>query len=410
MPRTRWVMLTALFIARASLGFQFTAISAVAPSLRGDLGLGPGEIGTLIGLFMLPGVPGSLGGAALSRRFGDARVCQIGLVLMIAGGILLADAPSYTIAAVGRVTSGVGLVLANLAFTGLVTEWFIGGGIEAAMGTMLASWPAGIALGLVVEAHLAAAGHWREAILATSAYCLLALVLMMIICRTAPPRGSTSALARNRPAWFSICARDALSAGLMGALWGLFNAGLMVYFSFEPLVLTGRGVPPADASGIGSIALWISAFTLPLGGHIVERTGLQGVAVAFGTAMAGAAIFLLRYDLNATLLCGAVGIAIGLPAGTLLSLPGHILPPAARAAGLGLFYAVYYAIMAVAPAIAGLAREGWGSDEAALAFGAALFLAVMPLYALLRWTSAPVPREAPPAGAPLAASRHVQDA
>src|SRR3712207_8004456 len=45
-------------------------------------GLGYAEVGSLIGLYFLPGVALALPGGLLGRRFGDTRVVAFGLALM----------------------------------------------------------------------------------------------------------------------------------------------------------------------------------------------------------------------------------------------------------------------------------------------------------------------------------------
>src|SRR5688572_22144215 len=51
----RWGVLAVLCLARVSMGLHLQAVAAVAPFLIADLGLGYGEVGTLIGIFLLPG-------------------------------------------------------------------------------------------------------------------------------------------------------------------------------------------------------------------------------------------------------------------------------------------------------------------------------------------------------------------
>ena len=126
-----------LFLVRTSMGFQFQSIASVSPLLIEDLAIGYTEIGTLIGLFMLPGwwsLPGPLPGGLLGKRFGDKRVCAIGLALMVVGGILVGISQSYVIAFAGRLLSGIGAVLFNVVLTKMVAE-LLAGRFAAAYGS-----------------------------------------------------------------------------------------------------------------------------------------------------------------------------------------------------------------------------------------------------------------------------------
>src|SRR5262249_43767088 len=82
MLRNRWSVLALICFARVSMGFQFQAIAALAPLLMAAFGLSYRELGTVIGLFMLPGAFFALPGGLLGARFGDKAVVQAGLALM----------------------------------------------------------------------------------------------------------------------------------------------------------------------------------------------------------------------------------------------------------------------------------------------------------------------------------------
>src|SRR3712207_8415164 len=73
-------------------------------------GLGYAEVGSLIGLYFLPGVALALPGGLLGRRFGDTRVVALGLALMAAGGALAGLAEGYATLAAARPLSRLGAV------------------------------------------------------------------------------------------------------------------------------------------------------------------------------------------------------------------------------------------------------------------------------------------------------------
>ena len=88
MTDRRWLILAVLFLARTAMGFQFQSVTSASPFLIADLHVGYAAVGTLIGLYMLPGIVIAFPAGLLSRRFGDKTVCAAGLGLMIAGGVL----------------------------------------------------------------------------------------------------------------------------------------------------------------------------------------------------------------------------------------------------------------------------------------------------------------------------------
>ena len=79
----RWLILLVLFIARAAIALQFQSIPALSPLLVDTLRIDYALLGTLVGLYMLPGVIFSLPGGVLGQRFGDKQIAVLGRSLMV---------------------------------------------------------------------------------------------------------------------------------------------------------------------------------------------------------------------------------------------------------------------------------------------------------------------------------------
>lgn len=385
----RWVILGVLVVARTSMGYQFQSIGSISPSLIDDLGISHAEVGTLIGLFMLPGVAMALPGGVLTQRLGDKRVCGAGLALMIAGGALAAAGQSYTFALIGRLLMGTGGVLLNLTLTKMAIDWFAGRQIVTAMGILLGSWPLGIALGLLTQPALAELVSWAAVLYTTTAICAAALAL--VIGAYHRPRSVVRDLSTANPRGFLVPARIMASATAAGLAWGAFNVGLVVYFSFAPDLLIARGTTANNASSLVSTALWVSLVSVPLGGFIAQRLGRINVIIAVFTLGAGAALFAMPYVGVPLAISVVVGICLA-PAGALFALPTTALSEEHRAAGIGIFYTWYYVAMAAGPGIAGLGRDLTDSPSVPLLIGGAMFVATPMLVAAFRF----IDRRGPP--------------
>ena len=70
------------------MAYQVQSVGSISPFLVVDLGIDYATLGTLIGLYMLPGVVIALPGGVLGQRFGDTRMCLLSLALMTLGGVL----------------------------------------------------------------------------------------------------------------------------------------------------------------------------------------------------------------------------------------------------------------------------------------------------------------------------------
>ena len=73
----RWLMLSLLFLTRLSMGFQFQSLGSVGPALISGAGLSNFELGSLIGIFMLPGLFLAFPGGYLGRYFSDKSIISI---------------------------------------------------------------------------------------------------------------------------------------------------------------------------------------------------------------------------------------------------------------------------------------------------------------------------------------------
>ena len=159
-----------------------------------------------------------------------------------------------------------------------------------------------------------------------------------------------------------------------GLIWGLFNIGFAVIFSFGPSMLVERGWSIASAGSAISIGLWIAVFSVPFGGWLAEKTGRpQTILVSASLVFAALMILLPRTGAVIATIVG-LGLVSGQPAGPIMSLPARVLQPATRAIGMGLFFTMFYGCMMLGPVVGGAFAKWTGSAAAAFDFGAAMIL------------------------------------
>src|SRR3989475_11295817 len=175
---SRWVALALIFVTRTSMGVQFQSIASVGPLLVADLGLSSAQVGTLIGLCLLPGVALSLPGGLIGQRFGDRRAVVCGLATMVVGGLVTAWSDGFAGAAAGRLLSGGGGVLMNILLIKMTADWFAGREMATAMAAVLTAWPVGLGLAAATFGALATATSWRIALVVAAATAALGPVLL----------------------------------------------------------------------------------------------------------------------------------------------------------------------------------------------------------------------------------------
>ncbi len=378
----RWVILALLFLVRSGMGFQFQTVPALAPLYIATFGVSVADIGLLIGLYHAPGIALALPGGGLGRRFGDRAVVAVGLLLMLAGSLLMlwpatAWPGGWAMQITARLLAGAGAVALNVAMAKMVTDWFAGREIATAMGIFVNSWPFGIAMGLLLFPKLAAEAGLAGVNLLVAAALAVGLTALVALYRS--PHGVTMA-PTTASGWPEGAARNAVLVA--GLIWGLFNAAFGVVFGFGPLMLTERGWTLAAASSATSIVLWLVVVSVPLGGVLADRSG-RPLAVLIGSCLAFAAALLVATRTDAVMAVFVVlGLLGGLAVGPIMSLPSRVLAPQTRAVGMGLFFTMFYLVQAAGPWVAGRASTVAGRAAMAFDVGAAFLMVALALLAM----------------------------
>ncbi|MET4275100.1 MULTISPECIES: MFS transporter [unclassified Bradyrhizobium] len=370
--RNRWGILAILFVVRLTIAFQFQSVAAVAPLLQQSFGVGLADIGILIGLYFTPGIVLALPGGAIGRTLGDKPTTILALLLMTAGSLVMATTDVWGWQMTGRLASGAGGVLLTVQLTKMGTDWFAGKEIATAMAIFVNSWPAGVAISLVVLPAIGTAYGAGAVFLVAGA--LTAIGIVLITFYQSPPGASASAAGSGRLDPLAL-----LAVIVAGAIWGLYNVGFAMIFSFGPSLLAERGWSIAGAGSAISVVMWLSVISVPAGGYLADRFKRPFVlAIAASLVVAGLLAWLTRSDAVITILV-LIGLIGGHPAGPIMSLTARVLVPETRAIGMGVFYTLFYAAMMLGPAVAGRLAKSAGTAAVALDLGALTVLACPPL-------------------------------
>jgi predicted MFS family arabinose efflux permease len=363
---TRWSVLLVLFLVRTAIGVQFQSVGSAGQPVLEELGISASALGTLIGLFVLPGCAVALSGGALASRIADRTIVLLALLIMASASAVIGLAPSFEIAATGRLMGGVGFALLTVALAKMTVDWFAGRELMAAMGILLASWPAGVALGLWVQPRVADAFGWRVMMGATGGFCLV-LMLVAAFYRPPPhvPQTKRAAAQGGALTW-----AEGVASLLAGLAWGGVNLGTLIFFSFTPRLLESAGMSPIAASTTVSWGMWFSALAVPLGGILAERLAAPIVGAVMACAIGAVALGLVAAGIAPAFLAITVGVAVGAPAAIIVALPGRVLSSAARGPGLGIFYATFFLEAAVGPFLAGSIETSSQSVIGAIWLGA----------------------------------------
>jgi predicted MFS family arabinose efflux permease len=369
--RSRWATLALLFVARVGLGFQFQTIGSVADPLVSELHLSFAEIGTLIGLYMMPGLVLAIPAGFAGRHASDRTLVSASLLFLALGGACAALAHGFGLLAMGRLLCGVGFVLSTIYFAKMVADWFAGRELATAMAVLVMSWPFGIAMGQIGHGWLAAQQGWRAPFAVATVY-RLAAALTVLLGYRAPPRTTGAAVSSSS----RLTAREWTLTAIAAIVWAAFNAAYVVYLSFAPKVLmtaADGNLSALQAASIVSLASWVMILSGAACGQLADRSGRHDLILNLCLICAMAVLALLpqvAWAVPLSLAFGLVGMA---PAGLIMALTARSMAADKRAFGMGVFFSVYFLVQAPAPGIAGWLYDRTGEPMAAILFAIGLF-------------------------------------
>jgi MFS family permease len=372
----RWLILGVLFLARTAMAFQFQSVAAISPVVMNQFGVDLADIGLLISLYLAPGIVVALPGGDIGRRYGDKPVVLLGFALMICGGLMMILASIWPWQLAGRLLAGVGGVLLNVLMSKMVADWFAGKEIATAMAIFVNSWPVGIAFALISLPPLVSIGGATSVHFATSA--LAGLGLLLIATRYKAPPGRTGlAVGATWPAGLVLRA-----VVVAGCIWGLYNAALGMVFGFGTAMLTERGWNLTAAGSTISLVLWLVSLSVPTGGIMADRTGRHIAVMLGGFALFAATLVIATRTEFVILSFAALGLVSGISAGPIMSLPAKVLGQDVRAAGMGVYFSVFYAMVVAGPIAAGKIASMAGTSRITFDIGAVMLIGCFVAY----WT------------------------
>jgi MFS family permease len=371
----RWLVLAILTFARTAIGFQFQSVAALSPTLIDQFNMSYAALGTLIGIYLFPGLALALPGGVFGHRYGDKAVASVGLAAMTLGGLVMAQAEGAMALTAGRILSGTGAIFFNVLVTKMVTDWFKGRELVTSLGILVTSWPLGIALALLVLPPVAAHHGWSAAMYATAAFSAAGLLLTVFAYRA--PVGAAVGPSRFE---LDLSARELGLTVLAGLVWTFYNVGFIVVMAFGPDFLAAAGFSPASANAMISTVSWVVIPALPLGAWLAERIGRPYRTMVRCFLGAALAIWLITAVGASIPIFVVTGLLLALPAGLIMALPGKSVRPERLAIAMGIYFTCHYGGIGLLSAIAGYTRDVTGDPAAPLWFaGAMLILATLML-------------------------------
>lgn len=376
----RWGFLFATTLGRACVGFQFQALPALAPALAASLGLGLAEIGTLTGLYMLPGVAVALVGGALLQRFAVRTVLALSLVAMTLSGVASFLAADLGGQMLSRLLGGVGGVLFIVATLKGLYDHFPATELSLANGISSAAHPFGMGSALVIFSAMGHEAAWQFGLLTTGAVSMVTLVALLAVTK------KTTVLRPREPRPFTLrLPRHELTMVMLaGCVLGLYAGSFHAFLSIFPSYLSASQWPPRDTASVMAVLGWAPIVMAPLGGLLVARFGGSAPLIAICILVWGGSTVALPLLGISPWLIGLMVVFGPLVMGPVFSLGAEAVSPERRGIGSGIFMSGFFLGNAALPAAAAWVGEripgtSAGGEATAVVFcGLAFLCALVP--------------------------------
>ncbi len=282
--------------------FNRVAPNVLAPDLTRDFNLGAAQLGLLGSLYFWPYALLQIPAGIALGRVGARRLASAGLVLAAFGSALLALAPFFGVALLGRGLVGAGSTPFFISLQLTIRHWFRRDQFATMAGLMQMVANLG---GLVATRPLAALAEgvgWRQSLILLSLAMLLAAAVVFLLVRNRPedvglppvgealapdvaerlPLRQTLRIAWGLPSVWLLAAVLFLILGTINAFQGLWAV---------PFLIDTRGMERSGAAGLVAWWAWGTVFGAPSWGLLSDRV----LHTRKGTALLGFALFALAW-------------------------------------------------------------------------------------------------------------------
>jgi MFS family permease len=277
-----------LIIGRICYAFNWYNVGAVLPLLGKGLDANTGQLGVVLGAFLVGAGIFQVPAGLIALRWGYRTTSIFALLLMGSFCLASAASPDWVVLAILRFGAGAGAAFFFAPALGLVSSYYPAGSRGPVIGIYNSGFAIGAAIGLFAGALIGVVQGWPSAL----AYGGAALLIMAVgAALTIPPLVRQNVPATWRATWTIgrpvLASRNlwALSLGLSG-MWAAFYIAAQYFVQYAHTVHPEW--PIVLAAGIPTVMILAEVFGGPIGGWFAERRAdMRRILVLWGIAGAG---------------------------------------------------------------------------------------------------------------------------
>jgi MFS family permease len=354
----RWNILGLATFCILTFGIIFQSIPPLIGILVDVLNISYAKAGALMSLFTFPSIFLSLPGGMLADRYGSRNVGIASLLGMATGTAIVALGSSYWVIAFGRLMAGIGAAVLLVVAPKVITSWFYDREIGLSMGIFNIAMPLGTILSLNFMGVIAYRFNWQASIWTSFAVSAFASFLFLVLYRR---RKVEEEVGSKPPPLLTMTKQAGGGVWLVGLSWGLFNAGIISFFTYAPDYFVSQGEDIVKAGLLASYPMWGSIFLAPIVGLLIDRFGNKWMFVSTGCAGIAILLYLIPEFINhAAILSISIGIFIALLTPAIFSLPAELLPEQVMGFAFGILGTTLGIGISVGPYIVGSLRDATG--------------------------------------------------
>lgn len=366
---------TPLLIALGLTLFASVSTELLPPALlvgmSATLGVDEGAVGTLVTVWAVTIVIGTVPAVRLTRRIPRRALLTASLLLFAAATLVVALVPSFAVVVGARIVSALAAAVAWSVVFAYVPRLVPPERLGRAMSVVLGGGTLASVAGVPIGAALAALGGWPWAFAGASALLALSAV---VLARWLPELEQ----AEEDTAGGRRIDRTAIPVGLLLGAGAVLLTGYMTVFAYIVPVLGSAGVGRVEVSAVLLAAGIAGAVALAAGGAVGDRFPASTLLALVAAVVAGGVLLAVAAGdgasgVPATAGAVALGFGIGGLPPVFQARIARTASPAFRDLAVSLFVVVLNVGIAVGSAVgAAVIRTG---DVRALAIVAAVLAA-----------------------------------
>jgi len=346
-------------VCSLAFGITFQGIPPILGILIDTFHISHTEAGALMSLFSVPAIFIALPGGILVDRYGARAVGTAGLLTMAFGTAIVATGGNYWVLALGRLVAGLGAAITLTVGPKIVTSWFRERELGLSMGILNTAMPLGTILSLNFMGIISLHFGWRASVGTSFTVGIVALCLFLLLFRK---RNGAEHSVVEHLRLRSAVKEAGWSIWLVGAVWGLFGAAMISYFTYAPDYFVSQGNDIAKAGLLASFPMWGSIFLAWLVGLLIDRLGRKWLFASVGCAGIAIIFYLMPgFTGYSAVFAIVLGVFVAIPPASVFSSAGEILPERVSGLGFGIVSACHNVGILLGPLIAGSLRDATGN-------------------------------------------------